>query len=78
MVPTLSIEIPAGVAGRVADAFIGQYPPPEGVPVGTAAEKTEYVRRLLIDHIRGIVRVYEASVAARTAEETAETEVNPT
>lgn len=76
--PTLSINIPTEVAARVADAFIGQYPPPEGVSVETGAEKQEYVRRILIAHIKGIVRVYESAEAARTAEETAETEVNPT
>lgn len=76
--PTLSINIPTEVAARVADAFIGQYPPPEGVSVETGAEKQEYVRRVLIAHIKGIVRVYESSVAATTAEDTVDAEVNPT
>lgn len=76
--PTLSITIPSEVASRVADAFIGQYPPAEGVSVETGAEKQEHVRRVLIDHIKGIVRSYESQVAAETAIASVDAEVTPT
>jgi hypothetical protein len=78
----LSINIPDAQVNRVATAFIAAYPPPEGVPVGTAAEKGVYVKSLLVAHIMNVVRSHEAAVAAETARAaaaaTADTEVTPT
>lgn len=65
--PIISFDVPTGIAGRVADAFIASYPPPEGVPVGTAAQKLAYVRTLLMNHIKAIVQAHEANLAAEAA-----------
>jgi len=69
--PDITVNIPTGVATRVADAFIGSYPPPSGVGVSTGAAKLAYVRSLLMAHIKAVVAGYEATQAAVTAQKTA-------
>ena len=74
----LSIDIPNAVAARVADAFIAQRPPADGVPVGTNAEKLAYVKACIVSDIKAMVRGHEATVAAQAAATKADTEVAPT
>lgn len=75
---TLTIDIPNPVAARVADAFIAQRPPAQGVPVGTVAEKLAYVKSCIVADIKAVVRSYESTVAAQTAATKADAEVVPT
>jgi hypothetical protein len=79
---TLSIDVPAAVTTRVADAYIGTYPPPQGTDVSTAAAKLAYVKSVLIAQVREVVRSWEVRQAAITASDAAsakaQAEVVPT
>lgn len=74
---TLSIDVPAAVAARVADAYIAHRPPSAGTPVGTAAEKLAYVKACIVADIKATVRSYESTVAAQAAATKADNEVVP-
>lgn len=69
----ISIDVPAGAAARVADAFIALYPPPAETAVGTNAEKLAYVKSLLVAHVKNVVKSHEVAVAAEAARVAAET-----
>ena len=79
---TLSIDIPAAVTARVADAYIGLNPPPPGTDVSTAAAKLAYVKSVLVGQVKDTVRIWEsrqaASAASDAASVKAQAEINPT
>lgn len=70
------IDIPAGVTTRVLNAIAVKYGYQETLPAGTPEEpttipnpetKAQFAKRMVIKHVKDIVREYEASQAQTAA-----------
>lgn len=68
---TITIDIKDELITRVCDSFIVCYPPSKETDVSTDSAKIEYVRSLLIKHIKDVVGTCEANEAVEQARQAA-------
>lgn len=68
----LSITVNDNIASRVNDAFAAEF----GWSADLGMTKGQFTKSKVIEYIKQVTRNYEANIAANTARQTKDTEVN--
>lgn len=66
------IDIPTAAVSRIQDAFATEY----GWTSESGLTKTQFAKSQIIEYVKQVTRNYEANIAASTARQSKESEIN--